>query len=86
MRALLLSAIRVYQRWLSPLLGPRCRFEPSCSTYTARCIEIHGAGRGMLLGAGRVCRCHPFNAGGYDPPPQHAEAAELPAARPHRLS
>ena len=65
----LLWLIRGYQRALSPLLGATCRFYPSCSHYTAACIERFGAGRGLLLGAKRLCCCHPFHPGGYDPPP-----------------
>ena len=64
-----LALIRLYQLVLSPLLGRSCRFEPSCSRYTARCIELHGAARGGWLGLRRIARCHPFHPGGYDPPP-----------------
>lgn len=67
---MLLWLIRLYQLVFSPLLGPTCRFEPSCSRYAAACIERFGAARGLLLGARRVARCHPFHPGGYDPPPQ----------------
>lgn len=67
-RALLLI-IRLYQLTLSPLLGPACRFEPSCSRYTAECIRRHGPWRGTWLGLKRIARCHPFHPGGYDPPP-----------------
>jgi len=65
----LVFAIRVYQLLLSPLLGRSCRFSPSCSHYTATCIETHGALRGSWLGLRRIARCHPFHPGGYDPPP-----------------
>jgi putative membrane protein insertion efficiency factor len=65
----LLLAIRAYQLLLSPLLGRSCRFWPSCSHYTAACIETHGALRGSWLGLCRIARCHPFHPGGYDPPP-----------------
>jgi putative membrane protein insertion efficiency factor len=68
-RAALLFVIRVYQLTLSRLLGPTCRFEPSCSHYTATCIERFGAARGSWLGLKRIARCHPFNPGGFDPPP-----------------
>jgi putative membrane protein insertion efficiency factor len=67
-RALILL-IRIYQRTLSPLLGPVCRFEPSCSRYAVKCLEYHGALRGSWLSVRRIARCHPFNPGGYDPPP-----------------
>lgn len=66
---LLLLVIRGYQLLLSPLLGPVCRFHPSCSRYTAECLRLHGAARGCFLGMRRILRCHPWNAGGYDPPP-----------------
>jgi putative membrane protein insertion efficiency factor len=62
--------IRVYQRTLSPLLGNVCRFEPSCSRYAIACLEGHGALRGSLLSIGRLCKCHPFHPGGFDPPPR----------------
>ena len=77
-RALLLL-IRAYQLTLSRLLGNVCRFEPSCSRYTGKCIEYHGALRGSWLGFRRICRCHPFHPGGYDPPPLPAEPPELKA-------
>jgi putative membrane protein insertion efficiency factor len=70
MARVLLALIRLYQLVLSPLLGRGCRFEPSCSRYTASCIETHGALRGSWLGVRRIARCHPFHPGGYDPPPQ----------------
>lgn len=69
-RAALLWVIRVYQLTLSRLLGPTCRFEPSCSHYTATCIERFGAAHGSWLGLKRIARCHPFHPGGFDPPPQ----------------
>jgi putative membrane protein insertion efficiency factor len=66
---LLMQLIRIYQRTLSPLIGPVCRFEPSCSRYTHECLRLHGAARGSWLGVRRILRCHPFHPGGYDPPP-----------------
>ncbi len=66
---ILLDLIRFYQRLISPLLGNVCRFEPSCSRYAAACLELHGVGRGSLLSLRRLCKCHPFHPGGYDPPP-----------------
>ncbi len=66
---LLMALIRVYQRYLSPLLGPSCRFHPTCSHYGYECLRVHGAARGLYLTVRRILRCHPFNPGGYDPPP-----------------
>jgi putative membrane protein insertion efficiency factor len=63
------AMIRVYQLLISPLLGPRCRFMPSCSAYAAEAIAVHGPARGLWLGARRVLRCHPWGDGGYDPVP-----------------
>jgi uncharacterized protein len=72
MAALLIWLIGLYQATISRLLGPRCRFEPSCSRYAVACLESHGALRGGLLSLGRLCKCHPFHPGGYDPPPASA--------------
>ncbi len=66
---LLLRAVRGYQRWLSPLLGPSCRFQPTCSAYAAEAISVHGAARGSYLAMRRLLRCHPFGGAGYDPVP-----------------
>ena len=79
-RAVLLALIRLYQLTLSRLLGSACRFEPSCSHYTATCIERFGATRGSWLGIERIARCHPFHPGGYDPPPRRAEDRPGPCA------
>ncbi len=64
----LIALARLYQRTLSPLLGPTCRFHPSCSEYFIRSVHRHGALHGAVRGFWRVCRCHPFHPGGYDPP------------------
>lgn len=66
MRSLLLALIRLYQALVSPLLGPRCRFYPSCSQYAAEAIQKHGAIRGAGLALVRVSRCHPWHPGGVD--------------------
>jgi uncharacterized protein len=65
----LITLVRLYQQIISPWLGRNCRFEPSCSRYAVACLESHGAGRGSLLSVKRLCKCHPFHPGGYDPPP-----------------
>ena len=70
MKWLVLALIRLYQITLSPWIGQSCRFEPSCSRYTATCVERFGAWEGSRLGVLRILRCHPFNPGGYDPPPE----------------
>jgi putative membrane protein insertion efficiency factor len=64
-----IALIDTYQRWVSPLLGQRCRFVPSCSAYARDAIEAHGLGRGAVLAVRRLSRCHPFHRGGYDPVP-----------------
>jgi uncharacterized protein len=69
MRWLLVGLIRIYQLAISPLLGQRCRYYPSCSAYTLEAIQVHGALKGSWLGVRRVARCHPWADGGYDPVP-----------------
>ena len=69
-RALLSAPIVAYQRFISPALGPRCRYAPSCSTYALQAIRVHGPIKGLILGAWRLLRCNPFNHGDfYDPVP-----------------
>ena len=72
--------IRVYQWTLSPLLGPRCRYLPSCSDYAREAIHSHGAARGSWLALRRICRCHPLGSSGYDPVPP-ARATRMTAER-----
>ena len=66
--AVLIAGVVVYKCTLSPLLGRNCRFEPTCSAYFRAAVEKHGAVRGSLKGIARLCRCHPWHPGGYDPP------------------
>lgn len=70
MKRTLLALIAAYRRWVSPALPRRCRYEPSCSVYTATAIRRFGAARGALLGAWRLLRCNPFSHGGFDPVPE----------------
>jgi putative membrane protein insertion efficiency factor len=71
MRHPLCVLIRGYQLAISPLLGARCRYYPSCSQYALEAIAGHGALRGSWMALRRLLRCHPFHAGGYDPVPTH---------------
>jgi putative membrane protein insertion efficiency factor len=67
-QALIVGAIRGYQLLIRPLLGPRCRFHPSCSEYFIGAVRKYGVIYGSARGVWRILRCHPFNPGGYDPP------------------
>ena len=92
----LLAAVRFYQRAISPVLPPRCRFEPTCSAYAVEAIEVHGAGRGCWLALRRLARCAPWHPGGVDlvPPrstgpqdtgtagPTHSSCTAAPAPAP----
>jgi putative membrane protein insertion efficiency factor len=65
---ILIGLVRVYQYTLSPILGRHCRFRPSCSAYFIGAVQKYGAIRGAWRGICRICRCHPWNPGGEDPP------------------
>ena len=67
MSKILISIIRFYQHFISPLFPPSCRFYPTCSQYTIKALEKYGFWRGIILGSKRILRCHPFSDGGYDP-------------------
>ncbi|MEC4672659.1 MAG: membrane protein insertion efficiency factor YidD [Nitrospirota bacterium] len=69
MRYVLLGLIRVYQLTVSPLLGPNCRFDPSCSRYAYESVDRHGTFSGLRLAVIRLLKCHPFHPGGADPVP-----------------
>ncbi len=69
MKFILITLIRFYQRFISPLTPPACRFTPTCSQYTLEAIQKYGALKGTWLGIKRICRCHPWGGSGYDPVP-----------------
>jgi len=79
-RSVLSGGLRAYKRFVSPLMPPACRFHPSCSDYAAEAVEVHGALKGSVLAAGRVLRCNPWSAGGFDPVPTATAAAAPPRA------
>ncbi|CCD41065.1 Protein YidD [Candidatus Paraburkholderia kirkii UZHbot1] len=85
MQTALIALLRFYKLVVSPLLGNRCRFYPSCSDYAREAIQYHGAAHGTYLAVKRLCRCHPLSAGGVDlvPPPPRQPA--IPTS-PHRRS
>ena len=66
----LIFFVKCYQYVLSPLLGPRCRFYPTCSEYTKQSLQQHGVFKGLYLSVARILRCQPFSKGGLDPVPQ----------------
>lgn len=70
LKKLFLLPIRFYQLAISPLLGPSCRFTPTCSQYTAEAIQEWGALKGLWLGLRRILRCHPWGGCGHDPVPK----------------
>ena len=70
MTRLLIGAIRIYRKTLSPFIGQQCRFEPTCSHYGEEAIAKHGALRGIILTVWRILRCGPWSKGGYDPVPE----------------
>ncbi len=69
MKQILLLLVRGYQRLISPMFPPSCRFTPSCSQYSHEAISRHGVAKGLWLAVKRVGRCNPWNPGGYDPVP-----------------
>jgi len=67
MQSAVMWGLRVYKRWISPLLPSACRFEPTCSEYMMQAVARYGVLRGVAMGLGRLARCHPFTHGGFDP-------------------
>ncbi|MGZ4978438.1 MAG: membrane protein insertion efficiency factor YidD [Methylobacter sp.] len=70
MRFILIAIIKFYKYFISPLLGDRCRFYPSCSSYSLEALQLHGAIIGSYLSLKRILKCHPFHQGGIDPVPE----------------
>lgn len=67
----MIGMVHGYQRYISPLFPPSCRYYPTCSNYMIQAIQKHGVIKGILMGSARILRCHPFVKGGYDPVPDH---------------
>lgn len=67
--------IHFYRKFISPLKPPSCRFLPTCSAYALEAIEVHGAAKGTYLAVRRICKCHPFHKGGFDPVPPRRRSA-----------
>lgn len=72
-KSILLLLLRAYQLAISPFLGRNCRFYPTCSAYAAEAIRVHGSAKGSWLAARRLCKCHPWHPGGFDPVPGTAD-------------
>ncbi|MGP6139151.1 MULTISPECIES: membrane protein insertion efficiency factor YidD [unclassified Jeotgalibaca] len=70
MKKVLITGVRGYQKHISPLFPPSCRYYPTCSTYMIQAIEKHGAAKGTLMGTARILRCQPMAKGGFDPVPK----------------
>ncbi|XRQ07322.1 membrane protein insertion efficiency factor YidD [Actinomadura welshii] len=80
--SLLILLVRAYRRFLSPLLGQQCRFQPSCSAYGLEALQVHGALRGAWLTVRRIARCHPFHSGGHDPVPPRKTVPQKASGTP----
>jgi putative membrane protein insertion efficiency factor len=79
LRRAAIAPIRAYQRWISPGLPRRCKYEPTCSAYATQAVERYGILRGLVLAVWRILRCNPFSHGGFDP----VEHQRLFRSRPH---
>jgi uncharacterized protein len=80
MKKTLTQLVRGYQKWVSPMLPPSCRYTPSCSQYSIEAIDRFGAGYGTWLTVKRICRCHPGYPGGYDPVPDQRPTRNKPGS------
>lgn len=69
MRGIFIQLVKIYQRYISPMFSPSCRYQPTCSTYMIQALERHGTIKGGIMGISRILRCHPLVKGGYDPVP-----------------
>lgn len=90
MKAVLLFVLRAYQLVISPMLGQNCRFYPTCSNYAMQAVTLHGVCKGSLLAGKRLCKCHPWHAGGVDLVPEKEStatniASEKPTSDPISL-
>ncbi|HSR12822.1 MAG TPA: membrane protein insertion efficiency factor YidD [Thermodesulfobacteriota bacterium] len=74
--SIITGLIRLYRYFLSPLVPPSCRFEPSCSAYAMEAVKRFGPVKGLLLSAWRILRCNPFHPGGYDPVEKPSQSRE----------
>ncbi|UIJ37689.1 membrane protein insertion efficiency factor YidD [Desulfobaculum bizertense] len=86
MRTILIFLIRAYQRFISPLFPPSCRFVPTCSSYALEALQVHGLFKGSLLAAWRILRCHPFCKGGYDPVPPRRQPGPPVSSKRHHVA
>ncbi|MBQ9673335.1 MAG: membrane protein insertion efficiency factor YidD [Ruminococcus sp.] len=73
MKKILIAVIKFYQKNISPLTKPKCKYYPTCSCYGLEAIQVHGAAKGSFLTVWRILRCNPFSRGGYDPVPEKKE-------------
>jgi hypothetical protein len=76
LKKLLLWLIKGYRYFISPLVPPTCRFQPTCSQYAIEAITVHGTFKGSWLAVNRILRCHPFHPGGYDPVPSSDKVSD----------
>lgn len=83
MRTLVRAPIELYSRWISPLLPPRCRYEPSCSRYASQALAEYGILKGLLLAGWRLLRCNPWSRGGFDPVAEQTLFRPRPNASEH---